>query len=276
MTDDPEIRKYLTKVERIQFPTKHRRKAFGWYYPAFNPDYKKPTGAKPPLLVKCHGGPTSAASMTLDLKIQYWTSRGIAVLDVNYGGSTGYGRAYRDRLHKKWGIVDVDDCVNGARYLARRKLIDKLKTVITGGSAGGYTSLAALTFQKYFRGGASHYGITDLAKLADETHKFESHYLDWLIGKREQETLYRARSPRFHAENVSRPVIFFQGDKDEVVPPNQTDLMVKSLRRRKIAVGYLLFSGEGHGFRQAANIQRALDAELYFYAIEVFGTRLSF
>jgi dipeptidyl aminopeptidase/acylaminoacyl peptidase len=274
--DDPQISRYFSKVKSVKFPTKGRKHAFGWYYPPFNPDHTAPAGSKPPLLVKSHGGPTSAASSTLDLRIQYWTSRGIAVLDVNYGGSTGYGREYRDRLRKKWGVVDVDDCINGAKHLAAKKLVDKQKTVITGGSAGGYTTLAALTFRNYFQGGASHYGISDLAKLAAETHKFESHYLDWLIGKPDETALYRARSPRFHAGKVSKPVIFFQGDKDEVVPPSQTDIMVEALRRRKIAVGYLLFSGEGHGFRRAANIQRALDAELYFHSIEVFRTKLNF
>jgi dipeptidyl aminopeptidase/acylaminoacyl peptidase len=277
VADDSNISKYFTKAKGVKFPTAGGKKAFGLYYAPTNPDYTAPAGTKPPLLVKCHGGPTSAASSTLDLRIQYWTSRGIAVLDVNYGGSTGYGREYRDRLYKKWGIIDVEDCINGAKYLAKEKLVDERRTVITGGSSGGYTALAALTFRKYFQGGASYYGISDIAALAKETHKLESHYLDWLIGKYPQEeATYRARSPLFHAEKLSKPVIFFQGDEDEVVPPDQTEKMVDALRRGRIAVGYLLFSGEGHGFRNAANNQRALDAELYFYSIEVFRTKLSF
>jgi dipeptidyl aminopeptidase/acylaminoacyl peptidase len=251
--------------------------AFGLFYPPRNPDFAAPADEKPPLLVKCHGGPTSAASSSLSLGTHYWTSRGIAVLDVNYGGSTGFGRAYRDRLHRNWGIVDVDDCVNGARFLAEQGLVDAKRIVISGGSAGGYTTLAALTFRDFFQGGASYYGVSDAAALARDTHKFESRYLDWLIGPYpEEEALYRERSPLFHAEHLSKPVIFFQGSEDAVVPPDQTETMVAALRSSGKPVGYFLFSGEQHGFRQAANIKRALDAELYFYAIEVFGTGLTF
>ncbi|EHK56752.1 S9 family peptidase, partial [Allomesorhizobium alhagi] len=193
------------------------------------------------------------------------------------GGSTGFGRAYRDRLRRNWGVVDVDDCINGAKFLIERGLVDPKRIVITGGSAGGYTTLAALAFRDFFQGGASHYGVSDAAALARDTHKFESRYMDWLIGPYpEEEELYRERSPLFHAERLSKPVIFFQGDEDAVVPPNQTEAMVDALRSRGTPVGYLLFSGEQHGFRQAANIKRALDAELYFYAIEVFGTGLTF
>jgi dipeptidyl aminopeptidase/acylaminoacyl peptidase len=213
----------------------------------------------------------------LDPRIQYWTSRGIAVVDVNYGGSTGYGRAYRNRLRRAWGIVDVDDCINAAKLLARRRIVDRKRSVMTGGSAGGYTTLAALTFRKYFAGGASYYGISDISALAKDTHKFEARYLDWLIGRYPQEQkAYRARSPIFHAQHLSRPVIFFQGDKDPVVPPDQAEKMVRALRRRKIPVGYLLFAGESHGFKKAENIERALDAELYFYSAHVFRTTLRF
>jgi dipeptidyl aminopeptidase/acylaminoacyl peptidase len=275
--EDPAVKRCLAQVQPVEFPTEGGKTAFGLYYPPTNPDHAAPAGEKPPLVVRCHGGPTSAASSTLNLGIQYWTSRGIAVLDVNYGGSTGYGRAYRDRLHLSWGIVDVDDCVNGAKFLAAQGLVDARRSVITGGSAGGYTTLAALTFRDYFAGGASHYGVSDAAALARDTHKFESRYLDWLIGPYPQEAArYAERSPAAHAKRLSRPVIFFQGDEDRVVPPNQTETMVDALRRNRVPVGYLLFSGEQHGFRQAANIQRALDAELYFYSFEVFGTRLSF
>jgi dipeptidyl aminopeptidase/acylaminoacyl peptidase len=228
-------------------------------------------------LVKCHGGPTSAASTALDLTVQYWTSRGVAVVDVNYGGSTGYGRAYRNRLRRSWGIVDVDDCVAAAKYLARRHSVDRERSVMRGGSAGGYTTLAALTFRKYFAGGASYYGISDISALAKGTHKFEAHYLDWLIGPYPQDKeLYRARSPVFHAQRLSKPVIFFQGDEDRVVPPDQAEKMVRALRRQRIPTGYLLFAGEGHGFKKADSIERALDAELYFYSAQVFRTKLLF
>ena len=274
---DLRIGDYLTNVQPIEFPTSGGNTAFGLFYPPHNPDHAGPAGEKPPLLVKCHGGPTSAASSALSLGTQYWTSRGIAVLDVNYGGSTGFGRAYRDRLQRNWGIVDVDDCVNGARYLADQGLVDGNRAVISGGSAGGYTTLAALVFRDFFQGGASYYGVSDIAALARDTHKFESRYLDWLIGPYPQEAaLYRERSPLFHAERLAKPVIFFQGDEDAVVPPNQTEAMVAALGRSGQPVGYFLFAGEQHGFRKGSNIQRCLDAELYFYAIQVFRTGLTF
>jgi dipeptidyl aminopeptidase/acylaminoacyl peptidase len=276
-SSDLSIPDSLTSVQAIEFPTAGGNSAFGLFYPPHNPDYAAAADEKPPLLVKCHGGPTSAASSSLSLGTHYWTSRGIAVLDVNYGGSTGFGRAYRDRLHRNWGIVDVDDCINGAKFLAEQGLVDPKRIVISGGSAGGYTTLAALTFRDFFQGGASYYGVSDAAALARDTHKFESHYLDWLIGPYpEEEALYRERSPLFHAERLSKPVVFFQGAEDAVVPPSQTETMVAALRRSGKPVGYFLFSGEQHGFRQAANIKRALDAELYFYAIEVFATGLAF
>jgi len=277
VADDEAIKRCLAPVQAIEFPTENGKTAFALYYPPTNPDYAAPPGEKPPLVVRCHGGPTSAATSTLALNIHYWTSRGIAVIDVNYGGSTGYGREYRDRLNLTWGIVDVDDCINGAKFLAGQNLVDARCCVITGGSAGGYTTLAALTFRDYFAGGASHYGVSDAAALAKDTHKFESRYLDWLIGPYPAEAArYKERSPADHAERLKRPVIFFQGDEDRIVPPNQTETMVDALRRNRVPVGYFLFSGEQHGFRQAGNIQRALDAELYFYSFQVFGTRLSF
>jgi dipeptidyl aminopeptidase/acylaminoacyl peptidase len=277
IADDTELAKHFSTAEAVEFPTSQDRTAFGLFYPAFNPDYEGPADQRPPLVVKCHGGPTSDASSTLDLRIQYWTSRGIAVLDVNYGGSTGFGRAYRERLDSNWGIVDVEDAINGARYLAEKQLVDGNRSVITGGSAGGYTVLAALTFHDYFRGGASHFGVSDPAALARDTHKFESRYLDSLIGPYPaREDLYRERSPIESVDRLSAPVIFFQGDEDMVVPVNQTELMVEALRKKGTPVGYLLFSGEQHGFRKAENIKRALDAELYFYAVNVFRTGLSF
>jgi dipeptidyl aminopeptidase/acylaminoacyl peptidase len=268
---------YLTRVESVEFLTTGGETAFGLFYSPRNPDYAQGTQERPPLLVKCHGGPTSAASSTLNLGVQYWTSRGIAVLDVNYRGSTGFGRAYRDRLQLNWGVIDVDDCVAGAHFLAAQGRVDGKRCVISGGSAGGYTTLAALTFRDFFQGGASYYGVSDIAALARDTHKFESRYLDWLIGPYPQEEArYRERSPLYHADRLAKPVIFFQGEDDAVVPPNQAESMVEALRRKGNPVGYYLFSGEQHGFRKAGNIQRCLDAELAFYAIEVFRTGLTF
>jgi len=277
--DQPElgIGDYLTTVKSVEFPTTGGKTAFGLLYPPHNPDYAGPADEKPPLLVKCHGGPTGAASSSLSLSTQFWTSRGIAVLDVNYGGSTGFGREYRERLYGNWGIVDVDDCVNGARFLAEQCLIDAQRAVITGGSAGGYTTLAALVFRDAFAGGASYYGVSDAIALARDTHKFESRYLDWLIGPYpEMAERYRERSPLYHAERLSKPVIFFQGEEDAIVPPNQSEAMVEVLRRKGCPVGYFLFSGEQHGFRKADTIKRCLDAELAFYAIEVFKIGLRF
>jgi dipeptidyl aminopeptidase/acylaminoacyl peptidase len=273
----PRIADYITRAEPIEFPTTGGKTAFGLFYPPHNPDYAGGADERPPLLVKCHGGPTSSASSTLNLGTQFWTSRGIAVLDVNYGGSTGFGREYRERLKLSWGIVDVDDCVNGAGYLAQQGLVDPKRIVISGGSAGGYTTLAALAFRDFFQGGASYYGVSDAAGLARDTHKFESRYLDWLIGPYpEMESRYRERSPVYHADRISKPVIFFQGAEDAVVPPNQTEVMVEALRRNGNAVGYFLFTGEQHGFRQAANIKLCLDAELAFYAVQVFRIGLTF
>jgi dipeptidyl aminopeptidase/acylaminoacyl peptidase len=275
--DNESLRRYFSAPTHLVFPTGHGLTAHANYYPPANPDHLPAAGEKPPLVVKCHGGPTASASSILSLGIQYWTSRGIAVLDVDYGGSTGYGRAYRERLQGMWGIVDVEDCVNAVHHVVAEGLADGERAVITGGSAGGYTVLAALALHDVFRGGASYYGVSDIAALARDTHKFESRYLDWLIGPfPEHADLYRERSPLTHADRLSRPVIFFQGADDRVVPPNQTEMMVEALRRRGIPVGYLLFAGEAHGFRKADNIKRALDAELYFYANLIFRTRLSF
>ncbi len=277
LRNEPGIANYLTTVQPVEFPTANGKTAFGLFYPPLNPDYDAPAGERPPVLVKVHGGPTASASSTLQLRNQFWTSRGIAVLDVNYGGSTGFGREYRARLWGTWGVVDVEDCINGVKHLAAQGLVDDKRAVITGGSAGGYTALAALAFHDFFAGGASHYGVSDVTALARDTHKFESRYLDWLIGPYpEKEALYRERSPISRADRISRPVIFFQGDEDAVVPPNQTEAMVDALRRNGQRVGYFLFAGEQHGFRKAGNIQRSLDAELYFYAFEVFGTGLTF
>jgi dipeptidyl aminopeptidase/acylaminoacyl peptidase len=261
------VRAYISRPEAIAFPTSGGEIAHAFYYPPRSPDYSAPAGEKVPVLVKSHGGPTSSASGTLSLSVQYWTSRGFGFLDVDYRGSTGYGRAYRLRLAKTWGILDVEDCASGARHLVATRNADPERLAISGGSAGGYTTLRALTApEKTFRAGASYYGVSDLAALARDTHKFESRYLDWLIGPYPQdEKTYAERSPINHIDQLTVPVIFFQGTEDAVVPPNQTQMMVDGLKDRNVPVGYFLFEGEQHGFRKAENIRRALDAELYFY-----------
>jgi len=265
---------YLSLPEPIEFPTEEGLTAHAFFYRPQNAGYRAPAGERPPLIVKSHGGPTSAATTALTLGVQYWTSRGFAVLDVNYGGSTGYGRAYRERLKDKWGIVDVDDCMNAARYLVERGEVDGDRLVITGGSAGGYTTLCALTFRDTFKAGASHFGVSDAEALARDTHKYESRYLDGLIGPYpERRDLYYERSPINFSEQLSCPVIFFQGLEDKVVPADQAEKMVDALRTKGIPVAYVAFAGEQHGFRQAENIKRALDGELYFYS-RVFGFEL--
>ncbi|MDQ2995813.1 MAG: S9 family peptidase, partial [Chloroflexota bacterium] len=262
---------YISAPQAIEFPTDDGLTAHAFFYPPHNADYRAPEGERPPLLVMSHGGPTAATTAELDLEKQYWTSRGIAVLDVNYGGSTGYGRAYRQRLNGAWGVVDMNDCANGARYLAQRGEVDAKRLAITGGSAGGYTTLCALTFRDEFSAGASHYGISDLAALAEDTHKFESRYLDRLVGPYpERQDVYHQRSPIHYSNLLECPVILFQGLEDKVVPPNQAELMVDALRAKGLPVAYVAFEGEQHGFRKAENIKRALDAEFYFYA-RIFG-----
>jgi dipeptidyl aminopeptidase/acylaminoacyl peptidase len=267
--------RYLTNPQAIEFPTEGDLTAHGYFYPPWNGDYAAPANEKPPLLVMSHGGPTSSSSASLKYSIQYWTSRGIAVLDVNYGGSSGYGRAYRKRLDGQWGIVDVDDCVNGARYLIENGDVDGNRLAIRGGSAGGYTTLCALTFRKVFKAGASHYGISDLEALAKDTHKFESRYLDGLIGPYpERRDLYVERSPIHFTDRLACPMILFQGLEDKVVPPNQAEKMAEAVRAKKLPVAYLTFEGEQHGFRKAENIKRVLEAELYFYS-KVFNFELA-
>jgi dipeptidyl aminopeptidase/acylaminoacyl peptidase len=262
---------YLAVPKAITFPTTQGLTAHALYYAPTNQDFSAPAGERPPLLVKSHGGPTTATSASLSLRLQYWTSRGFAVLDVNYSGSTGYGRAYRERLNGQWGIVDVDDCINGAKYLVTQGWVDGDRLVITGGSAGGYTTLCALTFHQVFKAGASYYGMSDLQALAADTHKFESRYFDSLIGPYpEQKALYEQRSPIFAVDRLACPVIFLQGDEDKIVPPNQAEMMVEALKAKGLPVAYVLFAGEQHGFRKAEHIKRALDSEFYFYA-QVFG-----
>ncbi len=266
---------YLSRAQPIEFPTEGGKRAYAFFYPPKNKDFQAPSGEKPPLLVFSHGGPTSATTSTLKLEIQFWTSRGFAVVDVNYGGSTGYGREYRERLKGQWGVVDVDDCVNAAKYLIEQGLVDGERVAIRGGSAGGYTTLCALTFRKFFKAGASYFGVSDLEALDKDTHKFESRYNRSLIGPYpERRDLYYARSPLHFADKISCPVIFFQGLEDRVVPPSQSEMMVEALRKRGIPVAYIAFEGEQHGFRKAENIKRALEAELYFYA-KVFGFEIA-
>jgi dipeptidyl aminopeptidase/acylaminoacyl peptidase len=262
---------YLSIPQAIEFATENGLTAHAFYYAPSNPDFTAPEGERPPLLVISHGGPTSSASTTLEPTIQYWTSRGIAVLDVNYGGSSGYGREYRLRLNGNWGVVDVDDCVNGAKHLVERGLADGERLIIRGGSAGGYTTLAALTFRDFFKAGASYYGISDLEALEVDSHKFEARYNNSLIGPYpEQRDLYRARSPIHFTDRLSCPLIIFQGLEDKVVPPNQAEMMFEAVRAKGLPVAYVPFEGEQHGFRKAENIKRALDGELYFYS-RVFG-----
>jgi dipeptidyl aminopeptidase/acylaminoacyl peptidase len=266
---------YLTAPELIEFPTEGGRTAHALYYPPANRDAQGPAGERPPLVVASHGGPTSGVTSDLHVSYQYFTSRGIAVVDVDYGGSTGHGRAYRQRLDGHWGIVDVDDCVAAARHLAARGDIDPARLAIRGGSAGGYTTLCALTFRDDFTAGASYFGVADVAALARDTHKFESRYLDHLIGPwPEAEALYRERSPIHFTDRLSCPVILLQGLEDEVVPPAQAEMMAAALDAKDIPYAYLPFPGEQHGFRQAAHIRRALEAELYFYS-RVFGFDLA-
>lgn len=266
---------YLSVPRAIEFPTEGGLTAHGIYYPPANRDYAALAGERPPLLVLSHGGPTGASPTSLQFGIQFWTSRGFAVLDVNYGGSTGYGRAYRQRLHGAWGVVDVDDCANGARYLATQGWVDDQRLAIRGGSAGGYTTLAALTFRDVFKAGASHFGISDLEALATDTHKFESRYLDRLIGPYpERRDLYIARSPIHFTERLSTPMILLQGLEDQVVPPSQAEKMFAAVKAKGLPVAYVPFEGEQHGFRKAENIKRAMEAELYFYSC-VFGFTLA-
>lgn len=259
----------------ITFPTEGNRDAHAFYYPPVNPIYEALEGELPPLIVHSHGGPTGSTGHSLSLSIQFWTSRGFAVVDVNYGGSTGYGRDYRERLNGMWGIVDVEDCANAARYLVANGTVDGERLAISGGSAGGWTTLCALTFTDLFHAGASHFGVSDAAALVHDTHKFESRYLDGLIGPYpERADLYKDRSPIEHAEKLDCPVIFLQGLEDRIVPPDQSARMADAIASKGIPVSLLEFPGEQHGFRQSDNVRRALEAELYFYG-RIFGFKIA-
>jgi dipeptidyl aminopeptidase/acylaminoacyl peptidase len=260
-------RSYISQPQTIAFPTPDSQIAYAFYYPPTNPGYQGPAGSLPPLLVKSHGGPTGATSSQLNMRVQYWTSRGFGYLDVNYRGSTGYGRAYMEKLASQWGLLDVTDCIAAAEYIVTKGLADPHRLAISGGSAGGYTTLCALTFHRVFQAGASHYGIGDLEALAKDTHKFESRYLDKLVAPYPAAAaVYKARSPINFPEKLACPTIFFQGLEDAVVPPSQAESMVDALDKQGVPVAYVSFPGEQHGFRQAANIQRALEGEFYFYS----------
>ena len=258
--------RYLSIPRHVEFQTTNGLTAHSFYYPAKNPDYSAPASEKPPLIAICHGGPTGQTSTALRYSIQYWTSRGIAVLDVDYRGSTGYGRPYRERLNGQWGVVDVDDCVNGARHLIQNGEVDRNRVAIEGGSAGGYTTMCALTFRDFFKAGASYFGISDLETFVKDTHKFESRYLDRLVGPYpEKKDLYRERSAINYVERVSCPMILFQGLEDKIVPADQSEKFYKVLRDKGLPTAYIAYEGEQHGFRKSENIKRSIEAELYFY-----------
>jgi len=262
---------YLSEPEAIRFPTENGREAYAFYYPPRNKDFRAPPGEKPPLVVMSHGGPTSAVTTTLKYTIQFWTGHGLAVADVNYGGSTGYGREYRERLAGNWGVVDVDDCVNAAKFLVRRGDADGKRVAIRGGSAGGYTTMCAVTFRKFFNAGASLFGISDLEGFDETTHKFESRYNQTLLGPYpERKDVYKERSALNYADKVSCPLILFQGLEDKIVPPAQSKKFYEAVKRKGIPTAYVGFKGEQHGFRRAENIKREAELELYFYS-RIFG-----
>lgn len=259
---------FISVAEEIQFPTEDGSTGYAWFCKPKSVNFSGPEGEKPPLIVCAHGGPTSMSPPSFRKDFQFWTSRGYAVLDVNYGGSTGYGRTYRERLRGNWGLVDVSDCVLAVKSLVEKGIVDPRRVAIRGSSAGGYTTLAALAFTKnIFTAGASYYGVSDLELLAKETHKFESRYLDQLVGPYPAAVeIYKKRAPLEHIDQFSCPIIFFQGDEDKVVPPNQSELMHNLLKQKGIPTEYHLYKQEGHGFRRSETIQHALKSEHSFYA----------
>ena len=256
----------ISKAQHVSFSTTGNEQAHGFFYPPTNSEFTAPEGELPPLIVMSHGGPTAMADSGLDSKVQFWTSRGFAVADVNYRGSTGYGRAYRDKLKGQWGLVDVDDCIAMGQYLAAQGLIDGERMAIRGGSAGGYTTLCALTFHDAFKAGMSRYGVADLVSLSQDSHKFEIRYLDSVVGPYpEQAEIYQQRSPVNHTDQLSCPILILQGLEDKVVPPNQAEAMVKALEAKGLPYEYITFEGEGHGFRKPDTIIQAFESELAFY-----------
>lgn len=264
-------RGYISVPGAIEFPTTGGLTAFGYYYPPQNKDFVAPEGELPPLIVQSHGGPTSATSTAQRAQLQYWTSRGFAVLDVDYGGSSNYGRAYRERLNDQWGIVDIDDCVNGAQHLINEGMVDPERVIIQGWSASGYTTLSALAFRDFFKAGVSYFGIGDLEAMVHDTHKFESRYLDGLIGPYpEAINLYKERSAIHYVDNISVPLLIFQGDEDKIVPPNQAQMMYDAVKAKGMPVALVIYEGEQHGFRKAENIRHSLDGSLYFFG-KIFG-----
>ena len=264
--DEPVEEAYVSVPQPVEFATGEGEVAHGFYYPPTNPGFEAPAGEAPPLIVQSHGGPTAHAVPALDREFLYWTSRGFAIIDVNYRGSTGYGRAYREKLKGAWGVVDNEDCVRAALHLAETGDADGARLTIRGGSAGGYATLCALVFHDDFAAGASYFGVADAEALATDTHKFESRYLDGLIGPYPERTdLYRERSPIHFVERLRSPAILFQGLEDEIVPPNQAETMVAALAANGVPHAYLAFEGEQHGFRRAETNVRCMEAELYFY-----------
>jgi dipeptidyl aminopeptidase/acylaminoacyl peptidase len=262
---------FISAAESIEFPTAGGLTAHAFYYPPTNANFAGSAGEKPPLVVKVHGGPTSHSKAELAMAIQFWTSRGFALLDVNHGGSSGFGRAYRERLKGNWGLVDVGDVVAGVKYLIDTGRVDGSRAAIRGGSAGGFTVLATLAFHNVFKAGANYYGVSDLEALARDTHKFESRYLDRLVAPLpEGRAIYAARAPIRHLENFKAALITFQGSEDKVVPPDQSRAIVAALKAKGVPVAYIEFEGEQHGFRKAENIVRSLESELGFYG-RVFG-----
>lgn len=270
--ESPVDASYYSVPQAIEFPTEGGLTAHAFYYPPTSPDYEAPAGELPPLIVESHGGPTGNATAAFSLATQFWTSRGFAVVAVDYGGSTGYGRAYRARLNGQWGVVDLADCVNAARHIVEQGRADPERLLITGGSAGGYTTICALTFTDEFAAGATYFGIADLEQFGGgETHKFELQYEHTLVGPYpERADLYRERSPIHFTDRITTPMLVLQGTDDRIVPPSQAELIVSALQERGIPHAYLLYEGEGHGFRKAENIVGSLEAELSFYA-QVLG-----
>jgi len=267
-------RGYISQAVPVDFPAERSYVSHAYFYPPTNKDYRAPDGELPPLIVKVHGGPTAAASSVFNLGVQHWTSRGFAVMDVNYAGSSNFGRQYRQRLTLNWGLVDIEDCQHATTFAIQKGWVDGKRMAITGGSAGGFTALSALTFTDTFATGASHFGISNLEALLKDTHKFESRYLDRIVGPYPAyKKVYESRSPLNSVDKLNRPIIFFQGLDDKVVPPSQTEAIVEELRKRKVPFCYIAFEGEQHGFRKAENIKRTLDAELLFYS-KVFGFTL--